>query len=71
MEWRKPDDYPESDYDVVIYYKSAINDKERVWIGWYSPDIKRWVAAFDIIETLLAWMPLPPKPNFEKDEKEN
>lgn len=68
MEWRKPDEHPEEFEDVFILYKTyyGLNDYA---IGWYNGT--EWKTYNNKIEKCLAWMPLPPDPNFEKDEKEN
>lgn len=68
MEWRKPDDYPEKFEDVLILYKTYTGFSNYA-IGWY--DGLDWRTSIDEAKKCLAWMPLPPKPNFEKDEKEN
>ena len=68
MEWRKPDDYPEAFEDALIFYINECNQTEY-GIGWYTGE--KWSKYNDYIERCIAWMPLPPKPNFEKDKKEN
>lgn len=68
MEWRKPDEHPEEFKDVLILYKPyyGLNDYA---IGWYNG--REWKTYNDEVKKCLAWMPIPPDPNFEKDEKEN
>lgn len=68
MEWRKPDEYPDEMEDVLIFYKNYFGSN-GYGLGWYNGI--EWRTYFDKVEKCLAWMPLPPEPNFEKDEKEN